>query len=71
MNVTRKPLWCVRNPSPVSEMSDIVFPMTMAALPRYVLGTGMATYEAEDHAFYDDEEEARTDARGRMARRPA
>ena len=33
--------WVVRDPTRLSEMGDILFPMTSAELPRVILGTGL------------------------------
>ena len=59
MRIDNQLIWCVCDPGPDSEL---------AALPRYTIGTGLETWEAERTTLYDDEAEARADARERLAR---
>ena len=64
MNIRR--LWVVRDPSPVSELGDIMYEVTVARLPEYVIGTGAERWRAEHTTFYTDEAEARADAEARL-----
>ena len=66
MNVTNKEFWCVRDPGPVSEVNDILFPVTFATLPVYTAGTGLALYKRERHTFYESYNEALADAAERL-----
>lgn len=62
--------WVVRDPSPASELCDILFQTdSVNELARIIVGTGIRQFEHENHAFYLDEAEARADAEARMAKR--
>jgi hypothetical protein len=69
MDITLKKIWVVRDPSPISELIDIVFETTLQKLPQYVLGTGPSWY-SETPRFYDNERDALKDAEARLASRP-
>ena len=60
--------WVVRDPTRLSEMGDILFPMTADELPRVILGTGLGTWVEEHTALYTTKFEASVDAHARMAR---
>jgi hypothetical protein len=65
-----KKLWCVRDPSDVSEMGDILFELKLPNdLGNYILGTGGPTFRKENHKFYDDAGSAKKDAEARMKAR--
>lgn len=61
-------IWVVIDPSPVSEMLDVLFETTVAELPLYVIGTGAAQWRKENTTLYTEEAEARRDAEARMAK---
>ena len=69
MRIDNKKFWCVRNPTEHSELGDVCFETDLKELPLVVHGTGGPKWHAEQLAFYDNQEEAREDAKGRMARR--
>ena len=64
-------VWVVRDPSPVSELVDILFETIVAKLPAYVIGTGITQWEHENTTLYTEEGEARRDAANRLAKRPS
>ena len=60
--------WVVRDPSPFSTLEDVMFQAESPnQLARIIVGTGLRQFEAERHAFYTTEKEARQDAQKRMA----
>jgi len=62
-----KSLWCVRDPSDVSEMGDVLFELKLPTdLGNYILGTGGPTFHKEHHKFYADQGSAKKDAEARM-----
>lgn len=66
MNITDRKFWVVRDPGPNSELSDILIETSFHDLPAYVIGTGLARFQHENHQAYDNYEEAKHDAIHRM-----
>ncbi len=53
-----KTVWIVRDPSPQSELLDIVFEMNVPRLGDYVIGGGPGVWQREHHAVFTDKDEA-------------
>ena len=68
-------LWIVRDPSPISEIIDILWEQDLKELEHQILGAqavgGMGVCVTEKWAYYTSAEEAAVDAKARMARRDA
>lgn len=58
--------WVVRDPSPRSELGDILFITDVDSFARYCIGTGNREFMAEHHAIYVSDVEARREAMRRM-----
>lgn len=61
-------IWVVSDPSPVSELSDILYQTTPERLPLHVIGTGANRWQYEHTTLYTNEAEARRDAESRHRR---
>jgi hypothetical protein len=62
-------IWCVRDPSGISTLEDIVFQADPNRLAQIVTGTGLDRWIFENHTFYLDEASARADAVHRLQAR--
>jgi len=67
MKITK--LWVVKDPTPDSEMIDIVFEMDMNKLGNYIAGGPHGAWAKENHTAYTEEGEAKKDAGLRMKAR--
>jgi hypothetical protein len=61
-------LWIVRDPSPHSELADIVFQMDVRGLGTYVLGCPPGAWLREQHALFTEKDEAVADGVQRLVR---
>ena len=61
-------LWIVRDPSPHSELVDVVFEMDVSRLGNYVLGSGPGTWEREHHTVFSEKDEAVAEGIRRLVR---
>lgn len=68
MRTDSKKFWAVRDPTPVSEIGDVLMEFTLPEFVRYVIGSHVAgqARELERLAFYDERRDAIADARKRM-----
>lgn len=70
MRIDRKPFWAVRDPTPHSEIGDVL--MRFSSFSEYnklVVGLNVTPgglRELDRFAYYDDEGEARADAEKRL-----
>ena len=64
-------LWVVCDPTPVSEIGDILFEASPNHLANYIVGTAMHSrdWESRRHTLYAAEAPAREDAEARLAKR--
>jgi len=69
MKITK--IWVVRDPSPVSEIDDILFEVDVDRLMRIFMGTGQAQWRNENTTLYTEAGEAKKDAKARMQKRKA
>lgn len=61
-------IWVVRDPSATSTLTDICFEVRSDRLYRYAIGCTLREWEREHHTMYTTADEARVDARHRLAR---
>jgi hypothetical protein len=61
-------LWIVRDPTPDSELVDVVFNIDVHRLGNYVLGAGPGTWEREHHTVFSEKDEAVAEAIRRLVR---
>jgi len=61
-------LWIVRDPSPHSELADVVFEMNVRQLGDYVVGAGPGTWQREEHTVYTQKDEAVQEGMRRLVR---
>jgi len=61
--------WVVRDPSPESELGDILFSSDVNHFASYCIGTGHSQFMHERHAIYTDAAEAKKDAEARLKSR--
>jgi hypothetical protein len=61
-------VWIVRDPTPMSELQDIVWEQLIERLDRYVFGAGPHQWSGEDHTMFTDKDEAVGEATGRLVR---
>ena len=65
-----KKFWVVRDPTPDSELADILFETSINEFAAYCLGSGaLAQFKSENHVMYDGSAEAKKDAEARMKSR--
>ena len=46
--------WVVRDPSPESELEDILFETETNRFASYVIGTGLDHFRSENHTIYTE-----------------
>ena len=68
MKITK--IWVVHNPSPVSELEDVLHETDVHGLAPLIIGTGLDTWRHENTALYTEEGEAKRDAVARMKKQP-
>lgn len=68
MRTDDKKFWAVGDPTPVSEIGDVLMEFTLPEFVKYVIGTHVSGQGKglERLAFYDERHEAIADARQRM-----
>lgn len=68
MRINREKFWAVKDPTPTSELQDVLMEFTLLEFAKYVLGAH-ATGQVRDldrMTFYDKKSEASRDAIQRM-----
>lgn len=60
--------WVVRDPSPVSELEDILFETDPVEYVAYGIGTGLSQVKRENTTIYTEKAEALKDATARLAK---
>jgi hypothetical protein len=58
--------WVVRDPTPNSELEDILFETETNRFASYVIGTGLDQFKHENHTLYTEAGEAKRDAQARL-----
>lgn len=68
VRIDKEKFWAVRDPTPASEIGDVLMEFTLPEFVKYVIGTHMSgqTRELDRMAFYDKKTEAARDAVQRM-----
>ncbi len=67
-------VWIVSDPTPLSELGDILFEQPIRTLHRQMMGISMGgdrnEWQTRNYTLWTDEAEARADAEARLAARP-
>jgi len=61
-----KKVWVVRDPTPESEMVDILYETDIPGLIDFLLGSKRGTWKRENSSLYDNKTEALADAENRF-----
>jgi hypothetical protein len=61
-------LWIVRDPSPHSELADVVFEMDPRRLDHYALGCPPGAWAREQHTLFTEKDEAVAEGIRRLVR---
>lgn len=66
-----KKVWVVTDPTPESEMVDILYGTDLPGFINYLRGSNRDDWKKENSSLYDNEAEATADAKKRMKKRDA